>query len=307
MNVSRGEDHGPRNEAAAGECEALRPSRRLATGFDASILPATRRFHAPALETPDPFPAFFAALEARQRGELSFQEIRRALQALSSLYVERRERIAGGHALDGAGKRAAFALYYGPLHFLLVREIARALGAWLATPRRLVDLGCGTGTSGAAWALASATPAVADGVDSSGWAVAEARWTLRQLGLRGEVTRGDAASAALPKPPAGVLAAFTVNELEDAARARLLPRLLQATAEGSPVLVVEPISRRVSPWWPEWAAAFRAAGGREDDWRFRPALPETLALLGKASGLDAREITGRSLALAGGVGRGGSR
>lgn len=128
VNVSRGEDHGPRNEAAAGECEALRPSRRLATGFDASILPATRRFHAPALETPDPFPAFFAALEARQRGELSFQEIRRALQALSSLYVERRERIAGGHALDGAGKRAAFALYYGPLHFLLVREIARALG-----------------------------------------------------------------------------------------------------------------------------------------------------------------------------------
>jgi len=251
------------------------------------------------LDRPDPLPAYFAALEARHRSELSFQEIRRALQALSSLYVERRERICGGHALAGAGKRAAFALYYGPLHFLIVREIVRALGSWLAAPRRLLDLGCGTGTSGAAWALAGATPATVDGVDSSGWAVSEARWTLRQLGLRGEVTRGDAAGAALPKPPAGLLAAFTVNELPDDARLRLRPRLVEAAAGGAPVLVVEPISRRASPWWPEWAAAFRAAGGREDDWRFRPKLPETLALLGKAAGLDAREVTGRSLALPG--------
>ena len=65
----------------------------------------------------DPFPAFYAALEARHRSELTFQEIRRALQALSSLYVERRERLGGGTALDGAGKRAAFALYCSPIPF----------------------------------------------------------------------------------------------------------------------------------------------------------------------------------------------
>ena len=65
------------------------------------------------------------------------------------------------------------------------------------------------------------------------------------------------------------------------------------------MLVVEPISRRVSPWWPEWRRAFAAAGGREDEWRFRPRLPQQLALLAKAAGLDARELTGRSLALAG--------
>ncbi len=246
-------------------------------------------------ERADPFPRYFEALEARHHGSLSFAEIRRALVALSSLYVERRERMRGGAALDGAGKRAAFALYYGPLHFLLVREIVRALGH--AAPRHVLDLGCGTGTSGAAWALQGAMPARVDGVDSSGWAVSEARWTLRQLGLRGEVTRGDAAAVPLPRPPAGILAAFTVNELDDAVRPRLLARLVDAARGGSPVLVVEPISRRVSPWWPEWSAAFRAAGGREDDWRFRPPLPPTLALLGKASGLDAREITGRSLAL----------
>ena len=286
--------HSASGRSGTPSCEAMPLYSRAATA-------------AATLDRHDPFPSFFDALEARHRRELSFQEIRRALQALSSLYVERREKMASGSALDGAGKRAAFALYYGPLHFLLVREIARALAPWQKAPRRLLDLGCGTGTSGAAWAHAGATPATVAGIDSSGWAVAEARWTLRELGVSGEVTRGDAAAAPLPRPPGGVLAAFTVNELPDEARTRLLPRLLRAAADGAPVLVVEPISRRVSPWWPEWAAAFRAAGGREDDWRFRPALPGTLALLGKAAGLDARDVTGRSLALPGETDRGGPR
>jgi hypothetical protein len=67
------------------------------------------------------------------------------------------------------------------------------------------------------------------------------------------------------------------------------------------VLVVEPIARRVNPWWPEWAEAVRGGGGREDEWRFRPRLPDRLALLGKAAGLDSRELTGRSLALGPGL------
>jgi hypothetical protein len=92
------------------------------------------------------------------------------------------------------------------------------------------------------------------------------------------------------------VAAFTVNELEGASRARLLERLQAAARDGAPLLIVEPISRRVSPWWPVWRDAFLRAGGREDEWRFRPALPESLALLGKAAGLDARELVGRSLA-----------
>jgi len=246
-------------------------------------------------DSPDPFPALYARLEERHRAELSFAEVRRALQALSSLYVERRERIAGGGALEGRGKRAAFALYYGPLHFLLVREIVRGLGEALAAPRHVLDLGCGTGTAGAAWALECPhRPAVA-GVDASGWAVSETRFTLRQLGLSGGAVRGDVAAARAPGPRTGWLAAFTANELSDPGRARLLERLLQAGAAGSPVLVVEPISRRVSPWWPAWREAFAAAGGREAEWRVRPALPPALALLGKAAGLDTRELTGRSL------------
>jgi hypothetical protein len=132
-------------------------------------------------------------------------------------------------------------------------------------------------------------------VDVSGWAVAEARWTLARLGVSGRAARQDVATARLPRPPAGILAAFTVNELAEGSRRQLLSRLVEAAKAGSSVLVVEPVSRRVSPWWPEWAASLRAAGGREDEWRFRPALPETLALLGRAAGLDAHELVGRSL------------
>jgi hypothetical protein len=245
-------------------------------------------------EPPDPFPAYYAALEARHRAELTFAEVRRALQALSSLYVERRGGIAAGKALEGRGKRAAFALYYGPLHFLLVREIVRALQ--LEPPRQLVDLGCGTGSAGAAWALERQPPARVTGIDSNGWAVAEARWTLRRLGLEGTATRGDAVAERPAERGTGLVAAFTANELSDASRARLLERALDAAGAGAPVLIVEPISRRVSPWWPQWRDAFQQAGGREDEWRFRPALPASLALLGKAAGLDARELVGRSLA-----------
>ena len=248
------------------------------------------------MQAPDPLDSFHAALEARHLSELTFAEVRRALQALSSLYVERRERMAEGAAFDGAGKRAAFALYYGPMHFLLVREIVRGLS--LHAPRRLLDLGCGTGTAGAAWALEGEPrrPGSRASTATAGRSRRRAGPSPASASTAGR-PRADAAAAPLPKPPAGILAAFTVNELADEPRRPLLARLVTAAKEGSTVLVVEPISRRVTPWWPEWAEAVRAAGGREDEWRFRPPMPDRLALLGKAAGLDARELTGRSLVL----------
>jgi hypothetical protein len=234
------------------------------------------------------------ALERRHLAELSFPEVRRALQALSSLYVERRGRLAAGSALDGRGKRAAFALFYGPLHFLAVREIVRGLGAATPPPSRILDLGCGTGVGGAAWSLeAGGAPRVL-GLDTSGWAVAEARWTLGQLGLDGSARRERLAGGPL-RPGEAALAAYTVNELDESERAPLLERLLAASQARARVLVVEPIAARRTPWWRSWREAFLAAGGREDAWRFRTPLPELLSRLDRAAGLDHRELTACSL------------
>src|SRR2546427_3059343 len=91
----------------------------------------------------EPFPAWFEALESRHLSRLTFAEVRRGLQALSTLYVDRGSRLGGGAALEGAGKRAAVALFYAPLHFFLVRVVVRALGAAQPVPRRLMDLACG--------------------------------------------------------------------------------------------------------------------------------------------------------------------
>lgn len=250
----------------------------------------------------DPFLAWHAALRARWLPLASLPEVRKGIQALSTSYVERRGRLEKRKALDGAARRAAFALFYAPLHFLAVRGVVRALGAADPAPRAILDLGCGTGASGAAWALegleAEAAPRV-EGVDRDRWTVEEARWTLRALGLRGGARRGEAERARLPGAGGAVLAAYAVNELDAAARERLLRAMLRSAEGGARVLVVEPISRAVSPWWDAWARAFAEHGGRSDDWRFPAELPEELRELDRAAGLDHRELTARSLWLAG--------
>lgn len=242
----------------------------------------------------DPFPGWVEALEARHTASLTFTEVRRSLQALSSVYVQRRARLAAGDALGSAGKRAAFALFYGPLHFLLVREVVRATGAARPAPETIVDLGCGTGVAGAAWALETGGRAAVDGVDRNGWAVDEARFTFGRLGVRGRARRGDLAGTTLPGRRGAIVAALTANELGDDARDHLLARLLDAHRAGASVLVVEPIARGVTPWWDGWAKKVQEAGGRVDEWRFPAALPPRLALLDRAAGLDHRELTARS-------------
>lgn len=245
--------------------------------------------------TDDRFAAWFAALERRHLDRLTFQEVRRSLQALSSLYVERRPRLLAGGALDSAGKRAAFALFYGPLHFLIVREIVRRLGAAMRAPKRILDLGCGTGAASAAWALESSGRPRISGIDRNAWAVAEASWTFQALGLRGDVRRGDLERATRARQGEAVLAAFTVNELPPEARASALKILLASAGRGASVLVVEPLARRGFAFWEEWSDAFAAAGGRDDTWRFEADLPDGLLRLDRAAGLDHSELSGRSL------------
>ena len=246
----------------------------------------------------DPFIQWLDALDDRHRKSLSFQEVRRGVQALSSLYVERRSRLGQGAALDGAGKRAAFATFFGPLHFLLVREIVRALGAANAPAPALLDLGCGTGVAGAAWASEMSSAPRVVGVDRNPWAAAEARWTYAAFGLDASAKALDLNTFRLPGGCA-VVAAFILNELPDEGRERWRASMLAAASRGSPMLVVEPIAKKLSPWWDSWSRDFAAAGGRSDEWRFAVSLPERLALMDKAAGLDHRELTGRSLWLPG--------
>lgn len=244
--------------------------------------------------TDQAFDAWMRDLERRYLAELTFPEVSRALRALSSAYVERRSRLAQGAALSGAGKRAAFALFYGPLHHLLVRHIAAALPHAKNIRGALVDLGCGTGASGAAWAAICSTAPAIVAIDRNPWAVEEARRTHRAFGLSARARVGDAARVEVPGRSA-VLAAFVVNEIAEAARTTLLEKLLSHAEHGGRVLIVEPLAGFVAPWWREWQRAFETRGGRADQWRVRTELPAIVAKLDRAAGLNHREITGRSL------------
>lgn len=240
--------------------------------------------------------AWLTALDQRHLADLTPSEVTRALRALSSCYVERREKLARGGALDGAGKRAAFALFYGPQHFLVTQQVVRALETDHQT-RRIIDLGCGTGTAGAAIAVEFAG-AHLEGFDLNPWAVTEANWMYRTLGLPGRARIANLEKLKITGAPGTlVLAAYTVNELAENARDPLLAQLRDAHARGASVLVIEPIGRRVNLWWKKWADVFVAAGGRDDEWRFRVPLPQRQQALATGAGLDVQELTARSLYL----------
>jgi hypothetical protein len=240
-------------------------------------------------------PDWLEALDRRHLSDLTTSEVARALRALSSCYVERRAKLTGGGALDSRGKRAAFALFYGPLHYCVVTEIVRALGAGECGITEVIDLGCGTGTAGAAVALHVRATRIS-GVDRNPWAVAEANWTYGAFGLRGRAVRGDVGRFRTQTGEgAGIVTAYTVNELADDVRGGLLAELLRASRRGARVLIVEPIARRMAPWWGEWQSTFGEAGGRSDEWRFGTELPARQRELARAAGLDPRELTARTL------------
>src|SRR5215216_5602713 len=187
--------------------------------------------------TPDIFTEWLIALEARHLADLRVAEVTRALRALSSAYVERRHKVAAGATLDSAGKRAAFALFYGPLHFLTVSHVVRALSAETPPPASILDLGCGTGVAGAAWALCAGGTPFVSGMDRHPWAVEESRWTYRQLGVRGQSKVADVTR--LPTVPKGaaVAAGYVMNELPADARGGVEEYLLAAAVNGARVLI----------------------------------------------------------------------
>jgi SAM-dependent methyltransferase len=257
----------------------------------------------------DTFLTWFDALYARHTEQLQFAEIRRALQALSTLYVHQREKVAAHQALEGRGKRAAFALFYAPIHYLTVRQVAESLGLSGRAPRRIIDVGCGTGAGGAAVAAHREDHVV--GLDINTWALDEARWSWQHLGLSHQIVRGDASRlasllgapasrsrvAALPRPamPCTIVLAYVVNELAAEAQDALLQTLSTAARNGHEILLLEPIARRISPWWERWSTALCKVGGRADEWKLNLAMPEKLRLLDKASGMRHTHVKVRTL------------
>ena len=230
--------------------------------------------------------------------DLRPSEVHRAVRALSDDYVHRRHRVAH-QALEGRGKRAAFALFFSPLHFLVVREVARQLEIQSVPVARVLDLGCGTGAGGAAIGSTLDTSVFVTGIDRQGWTLEEASFTYRHFGLRHRTRRGDVGRLReRAEPDTLVLAAYTVNELATETRMGLLHWLCRTMTPRAPFLVIEPISKAVTPWWSEWTSALRPLGAVEREWIFRDPLPPRLRLMDRSAGLDHQVRKARTLWLA---------
>jgi hypothetical protein len=240
---------------------------------------------------------WLTALEERHLANLTRQEFTRAVRALSARYVERRGQLPDRSPLDSAGKRAAFALFYAPLH-LLTAQAALSHAGVRTDLTSIVDLGCGTGVCSAAWAGLHDVPPALTGVDAHPWALEEARWNWRTLGLRGQATRGDLVATAenllrrrgKDLSSTGVIAGWAVNELPKPARAALLDTIDRLLAGGVTLVILEPLARGAAPWWDDWAARLAPHGLFSGDIKAEADLPPPLKAFSAAAGFRPKAL-----------------
>ena len=114
----------------------------------------------------------------------------------------------------------------------------------------LTDLGCGTGAAGAAWALECAECDVV-GLDRNAWAVAEAQWTYRTLGIRGRAFKADVDGMRLYVGAGRADRCRLHGQRTAGSRARGIARRACSTrtSRATRILIVEPIARRMAGWW----------------------------------------------------------
>ena len=225
-------------------------------------------------------------------------EFLKAVRALSARYVEQRNTLKDRPAHDSAGKRAAFAAFYAPIHFMTTREIVRRLGAGRLPIATLLDLGCGTGVAGAAWALECDKAPGLVGIDVSAWTLDEAKWNWGMLGLRGRTKRDNLVRALQileVSPRTALILGWSLNELDTTARGRAIECILSLANRRVPIIVIEPIATRLVPWWPAWAQCATKVGGRADEWKFDPVLPAALGDLDAAAGFRRESLSARSV------------
>ena len=233
--------------------------------------------------------------------ELSFREIRKGVQAVSADYLGRlRGRSLGNRALDGRAKRAAFATFFSAIHHATVRT-------WLATEplgsvrgvRRVLDLGCGTGAVGAAAALSIRDRPPILGIDRSQWAIEEARACYRAFGLSGSTKRATLPGG-MPRIESGdlLVAGWSINELEEGSLTAMLETLNRALKKGAGLLIVEPISEKICPWWGAWRRKYQPLGVQEFRVKFPWNRPEWIQRMDKAAHMNHSILSARVLAMA---------
>ena len=247
---------------------------------------------------PAPVEAWTAALQQRWAATLRFQELRRGAQALSDVYVHTRDRgPLARRAVDGRGKRAAFACYYGVIHALLVASLCGPDGPLLLPgPVRFRDLGCGSGALGAGLAAAGVSLKSVEGVDLVKSNLELARWSYQWWGLRARVRVGRLPGAVGKGSPGELLGlGWCVNELEASDRQKLWSLLARSVEAGSGLLLLAPLSRRAVPWWFEAERALGPLGVESAELRAVIDRPTLVADLDRATGLDHREPGARVL------------
>ena len=123
-------------------------------------------------------------------------ELTRALRALSSCYVEPltlrlgagpRQRRQSARRLRSSTRRCTSSPSIGSRASCCAQDDEQASEGSRAS-RITLDLGCGTGAAGAAWALATGAGRV-EGYDINPWAAREARWSYDAMGLQGSTHR----------------------------------------------------------------------------------------------------------------------
>ncbi len=252
-------------------------------------------------ETREAFDRWLDTTLARHMPPLNFTEIRKGVQALSTLYVhDRPEGRIGARSIEGMGKRAALATYYAALHFITAHHALTMIGPDTVRPvRRILDLGCGTGATGAALALLLPEAPSIVGLDRSGWALDEARETWAAFGLSGRAIRGELPLAA-PRAGQGDLVAFgwSLGELPEQDRGASFRYITASLRRGAVLFVLEPLAGRISPWWNEWAELLADEGIGAELIRVVIQRPLFVADMDKAAGLDhqiigARVMSGR--------------
>ncbi len=207
----------------------------------------------------------------------------------------------------GEGKKAAFATYYGPLHFLTVYPV---VADWLKNcpnpPERILDLGCGTGACGAAIALAlqhtfpDLAPPEVSCLDQSPWALGEAKKTYRAFGLEAKTKKGTLPRD-FPRTRKAdcIVLGWAVNELSRESNTVLLSKLASALQEPLTIFIFEPLSSKLSPWWDSWASRLSPAGVISKIFKTEQERPKWIEKLDHASGLDHRILGARVLHSAG--------